>query len=153
MRSPGAAPVMEIETRSAYISLEDEIILVARMKEGVDIDVDHILENFEAMAQFNPINDFPILLDAGNHMNITKEARELAASKGLAPNRSAMAIMVPSISIRLLGNFYIKVNKPARPTQLFTNRELAIQWLKEQYRKHKNKSKGARETFVFDFLS
>lgn len=43
----------------------------------------------------------------------------------------ADALVGTSLALRIIGNFYLNINKPIRPTRLFNNQEAALKWLKE----------------------
>lgn len=48
------------------------------------------------------------------------------------PYSAADAFVIHSISQKILANFYLKINRPERPTQFFNNEASALAWL-EQY--------------------
>lgn len=75
-----------------------------------------------------------ILVTAGHLSSISKEAKELTASKDFAQNTVAKAFLVDSLGHKIVGNLYLKINKPHIKTKVFTNRELAIDWLRSQIR-------------------
>jgi hypothetical protein len=41
----------------------------------------------------------------------------------------AFAILIDSSVSRVVGNFFLGINKPAVPTKLFTNEKEAVKWL------------------------
>lgn len=45
------------------------------------------------------------------------------------PYSAADAFVIHSISQKILANFYLKINKPERPTQFFNNEAAARAWL------------------------
>jgi hypothetical protein len=47
------------------------------------------------------------------------------------PYSKADAFVIKSMSQKILANFYIKINKPERPTKFFNNKEEALDWLKQ----------------------
>lgn len=65
--------------------------------------------------------------------------RELATSNvellhqlslpGSNPYAIAEAYVLVSLNQRLLANFYLRINKPSRPTKFFENEEDALTWL------------------------
>jgi len=71
---------------------------------------------------------YPCLFEVTQIKQITKEARDFMAKEG---NQLvlASAMIVNSPMLKMIANFYIMVNKPQNPTQLFTNRQQAIEWL------------------------
>lgn len=60
----------------------------------------------------------------------TKEAREYTASKEVSDVLKADALVIKGLAMRIIGNGYLKINKPNRPTRLFNSKEEAIDWLK-----------------------
>jgi hypothetical protein len=46
-------------------------------------------------------------------------------------SRSADAFVIYSLPQKLVGNFYLKVNKPPVPTRFFKTPEEAIRWLRK----------------------
>lgn len=49
----------------------------------------------------------------------------------IGKNRKGAAFAINSLSQKLLGNFYLKVNKPNEPTKLFSDKAKSIEWAKE----------------------
>lgn len=125
-----------IETPSAYVSLIEEDVLLIIAKDGTIIDIPQMWENYNATIELNPAGDFPVIFEPEGYVSITQEARELAATRDMAKESCAMAIMVNNMAMRLFANFYMKINKPPRPTKSFTNRKDAIVFCKEEYRKY-----------------
>ena len=70
-----------------------------------------------------------VILDVSKAAGVSKEANEYASGKEVEGLQIAMAILISSLPIRLLANFFIKFNKPPAPTKLFNSTESAIAWL------------------------
>jgi len=64
--------------------------------------------------------------------SITNEARTYASGKEAYQGAIAKSIVAKSLAIRLIGNFFIKFNKPPAPTKLFSNEKDAIRWLNQK---------------------
>lgn len=47
------------------------------------------------------------------------------------PYSKADAFVLNSIAQKILANFYVKINKPERPTKFFNNLDEALIWLKK----------------------
>lgn len=73
---------------------------------------------------------YPCLFDISKIKHSTKEARDYLANEG---NElvTASAILVESAVLKMAANFYVSVNKPVKPTRLFTDKESALAWLKQ----------------------
>ena len=59
------------------------------------------------------------------------EARHHFSVKDRDSKTCAFGILIGSTTSRVLGNFYLGINKPTVPTKLFDNEEEAIKWLKQ----------------------
>ena len=71
----------------------------------------------------------PILMDVRNILIIEVDARQLFASKEANHLLNARAILLNNLSIHLAGNILILIDKPKAPTQIFTDKNLALHWL------------------------
>ena len=58
-----------------------------------------------------------------------REARDYLAKNSIA---AGAAILTNSPISKMVGNLFLKFNKPEFPTKLFTDREKALAWIKEQ---------------------
>jgi hypothetical protein len=122
--------ICKVSTRMADNILRDDGILEIKLKNGIEIEVDVIRENYLATQALVKGRRCPVLVDARvEELYMSSEARELSASQSPG-TRVAEAVLVNTLAIRLMGNFYINFNKPTVPTKLFTSEEDAIAWLK-----------------------
>jgi hypothetical protein len=60
----------------------------------------------------------------------SKEAREYTASGEVSAILKADALVIKGLALRIIGNGYLKINKPNRPTRLFNSEAEAVNWLK-----------------------
>ena len=125
----------EIETDSATIKLISPQIVENRIKDNIDVDVKDVLEIKESNLKLTQGRTYGLLVDSGLYTSITNEARNLSASKDFQQFTTAKALLVRSLSQRIIGAFYVKFNKPSIKTKVFSEREEAIEWLSEQIKK------------------
>jgi len=71
------------------------------------------------------------LVDARVTKGMTKEFRDYVAERNKTVVK-AVAVWIANPLSRIAGNMFIKFAKLHHPMKLFTNREKAIEWLKEQ---------------------
>jgi len=71
----------------------------------------------------------PLLVVADQYSDIESDAREFMASFEATQFSSAEAYVLRSLGHKILGNFYLKVNKPGVPTRFFNEKTEALQWL------------------------
>ncbi len=101
--------------------------------EGADIEEADILQLKLCALELANGKKYAILLDGTHTFSISPTARALVASKEFSKDRIAGAFVITSLANKLLGNFFIKFNKPASPTKLFSDEASAMEWLKEQF--------------------
>jgi len=114
------------------VTMTDEGILIVKMNENAQIDVSQVKEQCEAALKLTKGEKYAVLVDARASLTATPEARSFGALPELYPNIIAQAILVTSLANKLMGNFYIKFNKPPVPAQLFKTEKGAMDWLREQ---------------------
>jgi len=109
---------------------ENEMIIRLNIFENAELDASDIEELFLKGKELSGGQPYCLLTDARAHLNATKEAREYAAENIRANSIIANAILTNSLPTVLLVNFYIRINKPKVPTQMFRKESIAIAWLK-----------------------
>jgi hypothetical protein len=119
----------KIITRTAEISYTPENrILRIKIIEGAEIELSDALQNFEATKLLTKNDRYLILVDGRVSLSISREARAFAA-ESKNDDSIASAMIITSTANKLIGNFYINVNKPSIPTRIFSSEEKAIEWL------------------------
>lgn len=98
------------------------------LADDVELSIEDVISQRKAYSELVKGNPHVILVIAGQHLSATKEAREYAAMNPV-PGRMAEAIIIKSMSVRILGNVFINFHKPAVPTKMFNKEEDALEWL------------------------
>lgn len=73
----------------------------------------------------------PVLVLCSEHATTDAELLNTLSKNINNPYSKADAFVIKSMAQKILANFYIKINKPERPTKFFNNKEEAIIWLKQ----------------------
>lgn len=73
----------------------------------------------------------PLLCDLTNVVKMTQECRRHFSGPEHAKTFSKAALIVTNPISKILGNFFLGLNKPTKPTRLFTNYDEALRWLKQ----------------------
>lgn len=76
---------------------------------------------------------YPVITDYSKVRDTTKSARDYLSSDEPSKGIKAIALIIDSSVGRVIYNFFISLNKPAFPIQVFTDQEKAREWIK-QYR-------------------
>lgn len=121
----------KIETSNSFIDYVNNIIYV-RVKEGIEITIPSMQEQYLAQNKLVGNDKYAVLVDASKNSNPTKDAREYMANYN-PKNRVATAILTnKNLAVILIANFYLKFNNPLIHAKIFNNEEDAVIWLKEQ---------------------
>lgn len=129
---PKAVPTsIESNERFDIIVLEPGIVEVI-IKESVHVEATDVRRIKEINRSFMKDARYCVLVTSHFLSAISREARELSASAEFNKETIAKALMTNSTGHRLVGNFYLTVNKPHIKTKLFSERLKAIDWLRKQ---------------------
>lgn len=108
----------------------DDGICRTKTKPQAEITLKEAMENSLAVSSFYKDKKFPLLVDARNVKTMAKEARKHFSTNGRETKITSMAIMVTSPLSRVIGNFFMGMNKPLVPARLFDDEDEAVDWLK-----------------------
>lgn len=95
-----------------------------------ELSVQDIIDHREIVDHMVNGHAYCILVITGERTRATEEGRNYAA-KNLPVGRLAEAIIIRSLPVRIMGNFYLKFHKPGIPTRLFDDERTAMKWLNE----------------------
>lgn len=94
--------------------------------EVVKIDTHHAKENISKIKEI--MGDCKSILVFIDHGQMTIEARKMIQNSSLGFEKIAMVAKGPVQ--KMIGNFFLGINRPATPIQLFQNEDKAVHWLK-----------------------
>jgi hypothetical protein len=83
----------------------------------------------DQLELFTNGNKHPILVIYGEYNSFEPGVREYLAGPDVDRVSLAHALVVKGLALKILGNAYLRINKPMRPTRLFTNEHDALKWL------------------------
>jgi hypothetical protein len=129
MVSEKAQNKVKVAIRIGELVKERKGYLRLNIAEDSEIDVNDIEELFIAGKELMNDQPYCLLTDARNYLTATSDAREYAAKNLKANKVIANALLTGSFPVVLIVNFYIRINRPEVPTQMFRNESNAIHWL------------------------
>ncbi|MBS1638214.1 MAG: hypothetical protein JST26_20035 [Bacteroidetes bacterium] len=124
---------MQFETRTSYISVIEDCIIYIKVRPDMHVEVKDAEENDEMIKRLNPDGKKVVLLHTQGIFTTGPDVLKRGASEEASGLYKALAILIDKHSPGLIGKYFIKVNKPKQPTQLFTKMEEALAWCREQY--------------------
>ncbi len=119
-----------IELNAYYTWMGDDGIARTKVKPMSDVTLKDAKENSIAVNSLHIKKDFPLLIDSRDIRSITKEARDYFSMNNRESHVIAFGIIIGSPLSRIIGNFFMGLNKPRVPTRLFKNEAEALKWLK-----------------------
>ncbi|PCJ84919.1 MAG: hypothetical protein COA57_08350 [Flavobacteriales bacterium] len=132
----------KIETTTTFVWIRNDGIICVQVKDNAEVELEDSIQTFEVVKKLAGEGKKPVLVLTGIGGTITPEVREFSSSERASEPTLAEAIVVKSLAHRIIVNFIINFNKPARPIKLFNDEKEAVKWLKEMERKYL-KSKAA----------
>lgn len=125
---PDAAGV--INTRTERLWLHPERYVIAEVRPGLIADLDDAIVNVAAVGTLAAGVPLPLLLDMRAHAtSATRECREYYAGAEAQRVNLAVAMLVRSHVSRVVGNFFLGLNKTRFPFRMFSDLDEAVAWL------------------------
>jgi hypothetical protein len=109
-------------------------IIKVVFKDNYDFTLQDSKDLVEELKKICVNEPMPILKIPGKFSSIDSDVRSYISSVEGMQCSSAEAIVTTYLPQRLIGNFYLKINKPVKPTILCDTEETAVRWL-EQFKK------------------
>ena len=120
----------ETSTQKLFWDSENEIVWGALF--GDQVTEELAKENVDAQETVRDSlkkKKTRVLIDMTTVTEISKDARDYFANERTASIQRATALLIGSPVSRVIGNFFMGLNKPISPTRLFTDPQKAIRWL------------------------
>jgi hypothetical protein len=124
-------PAHATEVTCFHCWIREDGIACTKVKKGSEVTVEYARENSNAVNTLLKEKKRPLLIDSRGIKSMTRDARNQFSTKGRETQTLAFGIVIGSQVSKVIGNFFMGINKPAVPTRLFDNEEGAIQWLKQ----------------------
>ena len=122
--------IKQVNLPEASISLREDGIVHVHYNENTELDIPLQMKMLEIFQEITDRKLSPFLITASDGLIVTKEARDNAITIEEISPCYGTAVIVNNLAYVLIANFYLKVNKPKRPYQIFKTEEDAIVWLK-----------------------
>ena len=115
-----------IQTIGYSIFLRKDNIIQLQIHETFFVELSDAMSILESILKLSNGTKYPLLVIYADDNSFSTETRAYIANHTLT---KADALVGTSLALRIVGNFYIKINKPIRPTRMFNDVESAMIWL------------------------
>ena len=125
--------VKQSDTGKGTVCLYENGVMHQVYHDGVNLDMDDTRKEMEIYRrEYCPKDPPPILVDLTRLRSVSKDSRSIYASKDTAKIFSKAALLVGNPVSRIVGNFYMGINKSAMPVKMFTDPGEAMVWLEKK---------------------
>jgi len=120
-----------IDTRTARIGLNEDGLVIVRIKDGALQSLTDAEENLAASVAETGGKRRPLLVDIRSAQPLEADARHHYSGQTLVERFLALALLIDGSPFgRMMGTVYLRIAQPGIPTQLFSNEAQAVEWLK-----------------------
>lgn len=124
----------EIELGTAYfLKLEYDIVWIRYKQLEDEFGLEDAKKHSEALSKINDGKPVHLIIDFRDlNFSFSNDAREyFARSEEHSSVRLSQALILSSLAHRIVGNFYLKFNKPNCPARIFSKPVDAVEWIRE----------------------
>jgi hypothetical protein len=121
----------KIEIRAFSTWLDDNGICYTVVKPNAVISIEDAIQNTASVKEVSEGKVYPLLVNIKEINSISKEARDHFTMQNREPGVNSIGLLMKSPVSRIIGNFFLGLNKSTVPVKLFTDEEKAITWLKQ----------------------
>lgn len=122
-------PLERFEIEFAQFELYANAILVVRLDDELYFTEEKPVLFMQAVEKISKGVPLKMLLLMGAHTSVDSVSRDYFALEEHKKYISKCATVINSISQRLLGNFFLRINKPLIETKLFNDPQESWDWL------------------------
>ena len=121
----------KISTKKGEAYIDEQGILIQTYLKNTDLTLEDAKTDFESYLSLCDQGKLPVLIEMENVKSVEREARAYYSSKEATNYITAAALLITNPVNRIIGNFYMGLNKTAFPFRLFSEKDKAIKWLKQ----------------------
>jgi hypothetical protein len=118
------------ETNAYTMNVHDDLFIEFKVKKNVTLQASDVWESRDQSVEHIPGKKFFVLFEGDDNSGVSGDARRAGASLEYTKHVAVLALYSNKFHENIIGNLFLKINKPLVPTKFFDNRDNAIAWLK-----------------------
>ena len=142
MESENLQIIDKMEIDIAFLYKRSDGIMRFEIKKGIVFEPPQVEKLVAALGKLGEGKKFGNLFLLYDDTDVTDEGRKSIASESATRYTIADAYVIASFFQKIIANFFLKVNKPPKPTKFFYDEKEAITWLRRQIATYKKESLG-----------
>ena len=119
---------IEIQCKTAHLYRHEDGYVVFDQHTGATQDAKTATEMVDAARELVPEDELAAALVLSNQSRTTREARHILSDYG-REHLACVALVIESRISEITGNFFLRVNRPNYPMQLFRDVAEARKWV------------------------
>lgn len=117
------------ETSAYTMTVHDDLLIEFKVKKNTTLQEKDVWESRDQSVNYIPGKKFKVLFEGDENANVSVDARRAGASREYTGHVAALALYSNKLHERIIGNLFLKINRPLVPTRFFDDRDEAISWL------------------------
>lgn len=109
--------------------VHDDLLVEFKVKKDITLQAADIWQSRDQSLEYLPGSKFFVLMESEGIFNPSADAREAGASFEYSKHVTAVAMYSTRMYESIMGNLYLKINRPRVPTRFFDDRQKALDWL------------------------
>lgn len=122
----------EFVTDTFKLRIHDNLLKEIIVRKNQTLEAKHVWESKELSKKVKPSEKFYVLIEGEEGASVSSEARRAAASDEYSRYTAALALCSDSTYMSIMGNLFLKINKPKVPTCFFEDKSKAMKWLENR---------------------
>lgn len=118
------------ETNAFLMIIHDDLLIEFKVKRNTTLQASDVWESRDMSVNYIPKKKFYVLFEGEEGADVSGDVRRAGASEEYTRHVAALALYSQRLHEKIIGNLFLKINKPLVPTRFFDDREAAIAWLK-----------------------
>lgn len=124
-------PLMkQFDNDTFLMTIHDDLLIEFKVKKNMTLQEKDVWESRDLSVNYMPNKKFSVLMEAEENFDVSGDGRRAGASQEYSKHVAALALCSNKLHETIIGNLFLKINKPIVPTKFFDDRNKALQWLK-----------------------
>jgi Cys-tRNA synthase (O-phospho-L-seryl-tRNA:Cys-tRNA synthase) len=114
--------------RVCSVAKQGSLILI-ELKDGAEVEPTDVGEIYKVARKIDVLPNPGVLITAHMPVQFSASAREMAAQLCALGGVKGVAVCTDVTSVRVMVNFFVRINRPTIPVRVFSEQSLAEDWL------------------------
>jgi len=124
----GAKQLASTTIDGLFLAIYENNLLHVKVPKYYSIDLEIFKKAQDYIRTFGPEKRYHFVFEFASFSEVDPEMRKQRASQNGTEFSLSDALVISNLPQKLMGDFYIRFNKPVRPTKFFYSLDKAVEW-------------------------